>query len=44
MGFESKQEMKPYYDIVHKPFRQHFEKVDEVFLQDRVTDVSYNTE
>ncbi len=24
IGFEAKQEMKHYYDIVHKPFKQPF--------------------
>ncbi len=43
IGFEAKQEMKPYYNIVHKPFR-HFGTVEAVFFQDGVTHVSDNTE
>ncbi len=44
IGFEAKQEMKPYYDIVHKPFRWQFWKSWKSLFQDGVTHISDNTE
>ncbi len=39
MRFEAKEEMKWYYDIIHKPFKQHFW---ESCFQGGVTRVSDN--
>ncbi len=45
IGFEFKQEMKPYYNIVHtKPFGWPFWESWDSLFQDGVTHVSDNTE
>ncbi len=40
IGFEAKQEMKPYYEIVHKAFQVAILRKLRWFLQDGVTHVS----
>ncbi len=44
IGFEAKQEMKPYYNIVHKTFQVAILGKLRQFFQDGVTHVSDNTE
>ncbi len=45
IGFEAKQEMKPYYNIVHKAFQAAIlTKLRQFFFQDGVTHVTDNTE
>ncbi len=43
IGFETKKEMKPCYDVAHKPFMQSFWESWESFFQDGVIHVSDNT-
>ncbi len=44
-GYEAKQKMKPYYNIVHKTFKAAIlRKLRQGFFQDGVTYVSDNTE
>ncbi len=44
IGFEAKQEMKPYYNIVHKAFQAAILRKLRQFFQDGITHVSDNTE
>ncbi len=44
IGFEAKQEMNPYYNIVHKAFQAATLRKLRTFFQDGVTHVSDNIE